>query len=87
MDIENKKRNTFFSTIKYEQDPEREILIRSQQAIKNSKNDKEVISKIIEKLDYKQIIKLKELYEKDIERLNVKINSNKRKMLSIKSEW
>lgn len=87
MDVSNEKREKFVTKLRQEDYENKELLIKVQQVIKESGNNKEYISKIIKKLNKEQILELRKLYEKDIERLNTKINYNKRKMMSLKSEW
>lgn len=87
MDVSNEKREKFVTKLRQEDYENKELLIKVQQVIKESGNSKEYISKIIKKLNKEQILELRKLYEKDIERLNTKINYDKRKMMSLKSEW
>ena len=87
MDVSNEKRKKFVKKLRQEDYENKELLIKVQQEIKENNNNKEYISKLIKKLDKEQILELRKLYEKDIERLNTKINYNKRKMMSLKSEW
>ena len=81
------EKNNFYNRIKFEEDPDKAELMKIQSMIKNNNNSKEYISKVIRDLNEEQIQKLKALYERDIERLNTRINSNKRKMMSLKAEW
>ena len=87
MDVSNEKREKFVKKLRQEDYENKELLIKVQQDIKENNNNKEYISKLIKKLNKEQILELRKLYEKDIERLNTKINYNKRKMMSLKSEW
>ena len=87
MDVSNEKREKFVTMLRQEDYENKELLIKVQQVIKENGNTNEYISKIIKKLNKEQILELRKLYEKDIERLNTKINYNKRKMMSLKSEW
>ena len=77
----------FFERIKIEDDSDKLELTRIQYMIKENNNSKEFISKVIENLSDEQIQKLKELYQKDMEMLNRRIQVNKRKMMSLKAEW
>ena len=87
MDVSNEKREKFVKKLRQEDYENKELLIKVQQDIKENNNNKEYISKLIKKLNKEQILELRKLYEKDIERLNTKINYNKKKMISLKSEW
>lgn len=87
MDVSNEKREKFVKKLRQEDYENKELLIKVQQDIKENNNNNEYISKLIKKLNKEQILELRKLYENDIERLNTKINYNKRKMMSLKSEW
>ena len=83
----NQKRNQFIKQIEFVEDKDRKILLDVQKSINNNGNDKEYIKRVINKLTLEQVGKLEQQYVKDIEKLQAQIKCNKRKMLSLKSEW
>lgn len=83
----NQKRNQFIKQIEFVEDKDRKFLLDVQRNINNNGNDKEYIKKIINNLTLEQVGKLEQQYVKDIEKLQAQIKCNKRKMISLKSEW
>jgi len=78
--------NDFLNSLKYNEDPDKKILLKLQDELETKGINQENILQLTKNLSKEQKNKLEELYKQQIYDLKLKINEYKNKIISIRKD-
>lgn len=82
----NRNDNSFFKSIKFEEDPEKTMLLKIQDDFEKMGIDRENAYKLTKDLTDEQKIKLEGLYREQIKAYQISINNYKNKIIGIRKK-
>ncbi len=82
----NRNNNTFFKSIKFEQDPEKAMLLKIQDDFEKMGINKENAYKLTKDLTNAQKTELENLYRQQIRNYQISINNYKNKIIDIRKK-
>ncbi len=82
----NRNNNTFFKSIKFEQDPEKAMLLKIQDDFEKMGINKENAYKLTKDLTNAQKTELENLYRQQIRNYQISINNYKNKIIGIRKK-
>ncbi len=78
--------NDFLNSLKYNEDPDKKILLKLQDELETKGINQENIVQLTKDLSKEQKNKLEELYKQQIYELKLKINGYKNKIIAIRKD-